>query len=115
MPGVRLAQPGEFTRRAFANGRIDLAEAEGLGDLLAAETELQRAAALANLGGALSRHVESWRERVLVLSAEVEGVLDFSDEEDSADLPECFMWNIRKSAYKESNRTFLLIENETFI
>jgi tRNA modification GTPase len=94
LPGLRRAEPGEFTRRAFANGRIDLAEAEGLGDLLAAETELQRAAALANLGGALSRQVESWRERALVLSAEVEGVLDFSDEEDSADLPECFTWNI---------------------
>lgn len=92
--GVRRAEPGEFTRRAFANGRIDLAEAEGLADLLSAETELQRAAALANAGGALSRQVEGWRERVLVLSAEVEGVLDFSDEEDSADLPECFTWNI---------------------
>lgn len=94
MPGLRRAEPGEFTRRAFANGRIDLAEAEGLGDLLAAETELQRAAALANAGGALSRQVENWRERVLALSAEVEGVLDFSDEEDAADLPECFTWNI---------------------
>ena len=94
LPGLRRAEPGEFTRRAFANGRIDLAEAEGLGDLLTAETELQRAAALANLGGALSRQVERWRERALVLSAEVEGVLDFSDEEDSAGLPECFTWNI---------------------
>ena len=94
LPDTRRAEPGEFTRRAFANGRIDLAEAEGLGDLLAAETELQRAAALANAGGALSRQVEGWRERVLGLSAEVEGVLDFSDEEDSADLPECFTWNI---------------------
>jgi tRNA modification GTPase len=92
--GLRRAEPGEFTRRAFANGRIDLAEAEGLADLLSAETELQRAAALANAGGALSRQVEGWRERVLVLSAEVEGVLDFSDEGDSADLPECFTWNI---------------------
>lgn len=92
--GTRRAEPGEFTRRAFANGRIDLAEAEGLGDLLAAETELQRAAAIANAGGALSRQIEGWRERVLGFSAEVEGVLDFSDEEDSADLPECFTWNI---------------------
>ncbi len=94
LDGVRRAEPGEFTRRAFANGWIDLAEAEGLADLLSAETELQRAAALANAGGALSRQVEAWRERVLGLSAEVEGVLDFSDEEDSADLPECFTWNI---------------------
>jgi tRNA modification GTPase len=94
LEGVRRAQPGEFTRRAFVNGRIDLAEAEGLADLLSAETELQRAAALANAGGALSRQVDAWREAVLALSAEVEGVLDFSDEEDAADLPECFTWNI---------------------
>jgi len=94
LPGLRRAEAGEYTRRAFANGRIDLAEAEGLGDLLAAETELQRAAAIANAGGVLSRQVDGWRERALVMSAEVEGVLDFSDEEDSADLPECFTWNI---------------------
>lgn len=94
LPGLRRAEPGEFTRRAFANGRIDLAEAEGLADLLAAETELARAAALANAAGALSRQVERWREQVLALSAQVEAVLDFSDDEDAADLPECFTWNI---------------------
>jgi hypothetical protein len=60
LPGLRRAEPGEFTRRAFANGRIDLAETEGLADLLSAETELARAAALANAGGALSRQVEAW-------------------------------------------------------
>jgi tRNA modification GTPase len=98
LPDTRRAEPGEFTRRAFANGRIDLAEAEGLADLLSAETELARAAALANAGGAVSRKVEAWREQVLALSAEVEGVLDFSDEEDAADLPECFTWNIRALA-----------------
>lgn len=94
MPGLRRAEPGEFTRRAFAHGRIDLAEAEGLADLLAAETELARAAALAMAGGALSRAVEDWRTRLLALSAEIEAVLDFSDEEDAADLPQCFTWNI---------------------
>ncbi|GIX20864.1 MAG: tRNA modification GTPase MnmE [Erythrobacter sp.] len=94
VPGLRRAEPGEFTRRAFANGRIDLAEAEGLADLLAAETELARAAALAMAGGALSRAVEDWRTRLLALSAEIEAVLDFSDEEDAADLPQCFTWNI---------------------
>ncbi len=94
LPDTRRAEPGEFTRRAFANGRIDLAEAEGLGDLLSAETELQRAAALANAGGALSRQVERWRDEVLRLSAEVEAALDFSDEEDAADLEKCSTWNI---------------------
>ena len=92
--GLRAAQPGEFTRRAFANGRIDLAEAEGLADLLEAETDLQRSAALAQMGGALSRMVEVWREAVLHLSAQVEAALDFSDEDDVGELPEGFTWNI---------------------
>lgn len=90
LAGLRRAQPGEFTRRAFANGRIDLAEAEGLADLLSAETELQRRSALALAGGALSRQVEDWRERLLGLSAAVESVLDFGDEDDVAGLPADF-------------------------
>ena len=90
LPGLRRAQPGEFTRRAFANGRIDLAEAEGLADLLSAETELQRRAALAGAGGAISRQVESWRDRLLLLSAQLEAVLDFDDEDDVSGLPEGF-------------------------
>ncbi len=80
MDGLRPAEPGEFTRRAFDNGRIDLAEAEGLADLLAAETQSQRRAALAMAGGALSRKVEAWRQRLLVLAAALEASLDFSDE-----------------------------------
>ncbi|RZK00971.1 MAG: tRNA uridine-5-carboxymethylaminomethyl(34) synthesis GTPase MnmE, partial [Novosphingobium sp.] len=88
--GLRRATAGEFTRRAFANGRIDLAEAEGLADLLAAETELQRKSALAMAGGAFSRQVELWRERVLAASAAVEAVLDFADEDDVAVLPDGF-------------------------
>lgn len=90
LPGLRPATAGEFTRRAFANGRIDLAEAEGLADLLESETELQRRAAMALASGGLSAQVDEWRDRVLLLSAEVEGVLDFSDEEDAADLPPSF-------------------------
>lgn len=85
MPGLREAQPGEFTRRAFENGRIDLAEAEGLADLVEAETEAQRRSALALAGGALSRQVETWRQRVLALSAQVEAALDFADEDDVGD------------------------------
>lgn len=90
MDGLRPAEEGEFTRRAFANGRIDLAEAEGLADLLEAETELQRAAALAGMGGALSSRVEAWRDTVLHLSAQVEAALDFSDEDDVSELPDGF-------------------------
>jgi tRNA modification GTPase len=87
MPGLRPAEPGEFTRRAFENGRIDLAEAEGLADLLEAETESQRRAALALAGGALSRQIEAWQERLLALAAQIEAALDFSDEDDVALLP----------------------------
>ncbi len=83
--GLRRAEPGEFTRRAFANGRLDLAEVEGLADLLAAETELQRRSAQAMAGGALSRAVEDWRTRLLALSARLEATLDFADEGDVGD------------------------------
>ena len=91
MDGLRRAEPGEFTRRAFANGRIDLAEAEGLADLLAAETDLQRRSALAMADGLLSRQVEAWRDRLLMLAARIEAVLDFADEDDVAALPEDFV------------------------
>jgi len=82
--GLRRAVPGEFTRRAFAHGKMDLAEAEGLSDLLFAETELQRKAAVRKAGGALSRKVDDWQQRILQLSAQVEAELDFSDEDDVA-------------------------------
>ena len=98
LPGLRRAEPGAFTRRAFANGRIDLAEAEGLADLLSAETELQRRSALAMASGELSRVVEGWRVRVLTLSAQVEASLDFADEDDVAGLPEAFAGDCRTLA-----------------
>jgi tRNA modification GTPase len=82
LDGVRPAQPGEFTRRAFENGRIDLAEAEGLADLLAAETQSQRRVALALAGGWLSRRVGAWQSVLLELAAGVEALLDFADEGD---------------------------------
>ena len=80
--GLRRAEPGEFTRRALTNGRIDLAEAEGLGDLLSAETELQRRAALAMADGTLSRRIATWRAALLGLAARLEASLDFADEAD---------------------------------
>ena len=85
--GLRPATAGEFTRRAFENGRIDLAEAEGLADLLAAETESQRAAALALAGGALGHLVAEWQAELLRISALVEAQLDFSDEADVGEDP----------------------------
>ena len=94
LAGVRRAGPGEFTRRAFANGKIDLSQAEGLADLLAAETELQRGVAQAMAAGAFSHIVADWRERLLLQSAALEAVLDFADEDDVATLPADFMVRI---------------------
>lgn len=82
MEGLRLAEAGEFTRRAFDNGRLDLAEAEGLADLVAAETEMQRRQALSQAGGALSSVYEGWRRRLVHARAMVEAELDFADEDD---------------------------------
>ena len=81
-PNTRDAQAGEFTRRALENGRINLNEAEGLADLLSAETELQLANARSLASGQFSRQAERWRERLLHLSAAIEAELDFSDEDD---------------------------------
>ncbi len=79
---IREAVAGEFTRRGFENGRMDLNEAEGLADLLSAETESQRRAALRMADGHFSRRLEDWRTRLLACSAQVESLLDFSDEDD---------------------------------
>ena len=105
IPGLRAAEAGEFTRRAFANGRIDLAQAEALGDLLAAETELQRRVAQEGVGGALSMMVEAWRDEVLALAAMVEAVLDFSDEDDVGTLPDDFCG--RREALREQMKEAL--------
>ena len=84
LPGMRLAEPGEFTRRAFANGRVDLTEAEGLADLLEAETESQRRAALRMAEGGLRRQIEVWRQRLVELSARAEAAIDYvGDEEET--------------------------------
>ncbi len=84
-PGVRLADPGEFTRRAFLSGRIDLVRAEAVADLIAAESEAQVRAAAAQVSGALSARFESIGAQVLAVRADVEGVLDFPDEADGAE------------------------------
>lgn len=84
MPELRRAEPGEFTRRALANGRIDLAEAEGLADLLAAETQSQRIAALAAAEGAIGRQIGAWTERLLRASAGIEAAIEFAEEGDVA-------------------------------
>lgn len=85
LPGLRPAVPGEFTRRGHANGKLDLAEVEGLADLIAAESEAQRRQALALASGALSRRVEAWRDGAVGALALLEAAIDFSDEGDVPD------------------------------
>jgi tRNA modification GTPase len=79
--GARLALPGEFTRRAFANGRMDLAQAEAVADLVEAETASQARQALGQLDGALSRRYEAWREGLVEILAFLEAAIDFPDED----------------------------------
>jgi len=80
--GVRHAEPGEFTRRAFLNGRLDLVETEALADLVNAETEAQRRFAVQNAEGAQSALYLGWRKRLIHARAMIEAEIDFSDEED---------------------------------
>ncbi|MDJ1158712.1 tRNA uridine-5-carboxymethylaminomethyl(34) synthesis GTPase MnmE [Chelatococcus sp. SYSU_G07232] len=85
LPDCRVAEPGEFTRRAFLAGKLDLSSVEGLADLIDAETEAQRRQALRQMDGALAQRVENWRGRLLHALALAEAELDFVDE---ADVPE---------------------------
>ncbi|WP_375456155.1 tRNA uridine-5-carboxymethylaminomethyl(34) synthesis GTPase MnmE [uncultured Methylobacterium sp.] len=85
-PGCRPAEPGAFTRRAVLNGRMDLTEAEGVADLIEAETEAQRLQALRQLDGALGRRVAAWRAEAIDCLAASEAALDFSDEGDVDDM-----------------------------
>ena len=80
--GVRHAEPGEFTRRAFLNGKLDLVETEALADLVNAETEAQRRFAVRNAEGAQSELYSSWRRRLIHARAMIEAEIDFADEDD---------------------------------
>lgn len=84
--GLRLAEPGEFTRRAFEHGKLDLAQAEGVADLIDAETEGQRRQALAQLGGRLSAVQARWRDGLIRAQSLLEAAVDFPDEELPADV-----------------------------
>jgi tRNA modification GTPase len=86
MDGLRVAEPGEFTRRALQNGRIDLTEAEGLADLLEAETEVQRRLAMGSAEGGTRRLIDGWRQRVIELSARAEAAIDYVGDEDETAL-----------------------------
>jgi tRNA modification GTPase len=82
LPRMRAAQPGEFTRRALEAGRIDLTEAEGLADLLSAETEAQRRAAIRSAEGSIRRQVEKWTAATIAIAALIEAAIDHEDEDD---------------------------------
>ena len=82
MDDVRAAEPGEFTRRAFENGKLDLTEAEGLDDLIHADTDRQRRQALRQLQGLLGDRARDWRARIIEASALIEAGIDFADEGD---------------------------------
>jgi tRNA modification GTPase len=95
VPGCRPAEAGEFTRRAFENGKLDLTRVEGLADLIGAETDAQRRQALRQLQGLLGDKAEAWRTRLTEALAQVEARIDFSDE---ADVPEDFLGPARHAA-----------------
>src|SRR5450432_402752 len=79
---LRAAEPGEFTRRAFENAKLDLTEAEGLDDLIHADTDRQRRQALRQLKGLLGDRARNWRDQIIAASALIEAGIDFSDEGD---------------------------------
>jgi tRNA modification GTPase len=95
VPGCRPAEAGEFTRRAFENGKLDLTRVEGLADLIGAETDAQRRQALRQLQGLLGDKAEAWRQRLTEALAQVEARIDFSDE---ADVPEDLVGPARHAA-----------------
>jgi tRNA modification GTPase len=101
--GVRLAEAGEFTRRAFVNDRINLVEAEGLGDLLHARTQVQRRMAVGHMLGRASSVYENWQNELAEILAHVEAAIDFADEEGVA---EAALFDVRK-------RTEVLLETLT--
>ena len=86
MDGLRQAEPGEFTRRALENGQLDLAQVEGLADLIEAETEAQRRQALRVLSGDLGKRAESWRQDLIRAAALLEATIDFADEDVPVDV-----------------------------
>lgn len=86
MPGLRQADPGEFTRRALENGRLDLTQVEGLADLIDAETEMQQRQAMRVLSGAVGKRAEAWRQGLIRAAALIEATIDFADEDVPVDV-----------------------------
>ncbi|KAI1504136.1 hypothetical protein F5X99DRAFT_424176 [Biscogniauxia marginata] len=93
---IRYAEPGEFTRRAFFNGRLDLAQVEALSEMLSAETEQQRRAAVRGSSGSLGRTYDDWRRKLLQARAEMEALIDFSEDQHFDESPASLLGNVTK-------------------
>ena len=98
--GLRPAEPGEFSQRAFANGKMDLTEAEGLADLINAETSVQRRVAMRQFSGELSDLYESWRHQIIELRAQLEAFIDFPEEDIPKDIMEIIDNNVKQMISK---------------
>ena len=104
----RLAEPGEFTRRAFQNGKINLLKAESIADLISSETEIQRKQAIKIMNGKSSEKFNSWREKLLKILSYVEAKIDFPDE----DLPEDILYRIKKTSESVSKEINNILKDE---
>ncbi|KAK1829639.1 GTP-binding protein TrmE N-terminus-domain-containing protein [Podospora conica] len=93
---IRYAEPGEFTKRAFLNNRLDLAQVESLGDTLSAETEQQRRAAVRGTSGELGKTYEAWRAQLLLARGEIEALIDFSEDQHFDESPAALLTNVRQ-------------------
>ncbi len=109
MPDYRLAEPGEFSKRAFYNGKMDLTQAEGLADLIEAETSEQQKYALRQMEGGLKNLYDDWREKLLTILAHLEAYIDFPDE----DIPPSVIENIQNSVFKLKESIFKHLEGNT--
>ena len=97
---IRYAEPGEFTRRAFYNNRLDLTEVEALGDTLSAETEQQRQLAVRGSSNALGERYEKWRQQLLYARGELEALIDFSEDQQLDDAPDILLASVTKQVEK---------------
>lgn len=110
---IRHAEPGEFTKRAFFNGRLDLTQAEALGETLAAETEQQRRLAVSGADGGLAKRYEKWRTMLLHARGELEALIDFSEDQHFDESPVEFMASISMQVNKIKRQIELHLKNAT--
>ncbi|KAL8692964.1 MAG: hypothetical protein Q9218_002113 [Villophora microphyllina] len=108
---IRYAEPGEFTRRAFYNNRLDLTQVEALGDTLSAETEQQRRIAVKGTSAKLSQQYESWRQHLLYARGELEALIDFSEDQHFEESPAHLIESVREQVSNLQARVKAAIQN----